>query len=147
ALIAAGVYTTRKWNSGCDVSKRTFAILSLPCPVCLAAIFIACSILASNIGLGGIAIGIIVGVTFSVFVIGSSLFFRRLGKTPAALGDAMIFIGLFYILGALLMPAYMKAKQLEITPGSFDLVGTVVPLIALLFIIAIGFAISRVEEQ
>ena len=147
AMVAAGVYTTRKWNSGCDVSKRTFAILSLPCPVCLAAIFIACSILASNIGLGGIAIGIIVGVTFSVFVIVSSLFFRRLGKTPAALGDAMIFIGLFYILGALLMPAYMKTKQLEITSGNFDLAGTVVPLIALLFIIAIGFAIDRTEGR
>jgi predicted transporter len=80
-------------------------------------------------------------------VILSSLFFRRLGKTPAALGDAMIFIGLFYILGALLMPAYMKTKQLEITPGNFDLAGTVVPLIALLFIIAIGFAIGRAEER
>jgi predicted transporter len=59
----------------------------------------------------------------------------------------MIFIGLFYILGALLMPAYMKTKQLEITSGNFDLAGTVVPLIALLFIIAIGFAIDRAEGR
>ncbi len=45
------------------------------------------------------------------------------------------------------MPAYMKTKQLDITPGNFDLAGTVVPLIALLFIIAIGFAINRAEER
>ncbi|MEA1944102.1 MAG: DUF2162 domain-containing protein [Euryarchaeota archaeon] len=147
AMIAAGLYTTKKWNSGCDVSKRTFAILSLPCPVCLAAIFIACSILAANLGLGGVTIGIVVGVTFAVFVIGSSLLFKKLNKTPAALGDAMVFIGLFYILGAVLMPAYMSTKQIEITSSHFDLAGTVIPLTLLLLVIAVGFVIDRTQEH
>ena len=147
AMITAGLYTTKKWNSGCDVSKRTFAILSLPCPVCLAAIFIACSILAANIGLGGIAIGVIIGVTFAVFVIGSSLVFRKLNKTPDALGDAMVFVGLFYILGAVLMPAYMSTRQIAITPSPIDLAGTLIPLTLLLLVIAAGFVVDRTQEH
>ena len=146
ALIAAGLYTTKKWNSGCDVSKRTFAVLSLPCPVCLAAIFIACSILAANLGIGGVTIGIIIGVTFAAFTIGSALILKRLNKSPGALGDVMIFIGLFYILGAILMPAYMSTKELQITPTHFDLAGTVIPLFVLALVIVMGFVIDRSQE-
>lgn len=147
AMITAGLYTVKKWNCGCDVSKRTFAILSLPCPVCLAAIFIACSILAMNIGLNGITIGAIVGMTFFALVIGSSLFFRKLNRSPGALGDVMVFLGIFYILGAILMPAYLKTKALQITPLHFSMTETIIPLTMLSIIILIGFVASRAEGR
>lgn len=37
-LIVAGVYTQKKWNAGKDVSRHTFLAISMPCPVCLAAL-------------------------------------------------------------------------------------------------------------
>jgi predicted transporter len=33
-LIGAGIYTQKKWNCGHDVSKKTFLVISVPCPVC-----------------------------------------------------------------------------------------------------------------
>ena len=58
----------------------------------------------------------------------------------------MVFVGIFYILGALIMPAYLKAKQLHITSTQFNLAGTIIPLTLLLVIMAAGFVISRRQE-
>ena len=86
-------------------------------------------------------------VSIAIFGIGSSLVFRKLNKTPDALGDAMVFVGLFYILGAVLMPAYMSTRQIAITPSPINLAGTLIPLTLLLLVIAAGFVVDRTQEH
>lgn len=137
-LVGAGIYTSKKWNCGCDVSKHTFMFLSLPCPVCLAALFLSCMVLVTTLEVKGIWIGILVGIVFFISVISSAYVFRRMGKKPDTLGSIMLFLGIFYMLGVLLIPAYMKTQSINLESTSYESVGLLPLLVAATFILA-GF--------
>ncbi|MDK2825615.1 Predicted transporter [Methanolobus vulcani] len=145
-LITAGVYTQKKWNCGHDVSKKTFLVISVPCPVCLTALFVSCMILASTLEMSGWKVGIIVGLVFFISVISSTFIFRKMKRTPEDLGTAMMFLGLFYLLGAMIVPAYIKAKKLSMefsTGGDFE----IVPLLILSIFIIGGYALNSIRGQ
>ena len=88
-LIVAGIYTQKKWNSGKDVSRHTFLVISMPCPVCLGALALSCMLL-SELSISGIKIGLLVGIAFFIAIVGSSFFsgWKIVGKTPETLGSA-----------------------------------------------------------
>jgi predicted transporter len=140
-LIGAGIYTQKKWSCGHDVSRRTFLFISVPCPVCLTALFVSCMILASTLGWSGIKIGIFVGSIFFIMVLCSTWIFRKMHRTPEDLGAVMMFLGIFYLLGSMLVPAYIKAKQLSMvsTGGEVD----IVPLLVLCGLIICGYVIGN----
>lgn len=143
-LIGAGIYTQKKWNSGHDVSRKTFLIISMPCPVCLAALAISCMLLASSLEIGGLKIGLLVGTAFFVSVLASTFLFKKMGKTPETLGSAMLLLGIYYLLGALLIPAYMNTKQMNLTPLEGGDSG-IVPLLVLGIFVLGGFFLERVR--
>ena len=145
-MIAAGIYTQKQWNCGCDVSRRTFIFLSLPCPVCLTALFIATTMLATALDLSGPVIGIIVGSVFFLSALASSLSFKRLGKTPETLGSVMMFLGIFYVLGAVLVPAYMQSKTLIVPQLTMNTGAMLASFAVLLLFITAGFAVHHWRE-
>lgn len=145
-LIAAGIYTQKKWNCGHDVSKKTFLVISVPCPVCLTALFVSCMILASSLGISGWKVGIIVGIVFFISVVSSTFIFRKMNRSPEDLGTVMMFLGIFYMLGAILVPAYIKAKQMNISAiesANFE----ILPLIVFSIFILGGFAFNHMRGQ
>jgi len=142
-MIAAGVYTQKQWNCGCDVSRRTFVFLSLPCPVCLTVLFIAGTMLAATLDLSGTVIGFMVGSLFFFSALVSSLAFQRLGKTPETLGSVMMFLGVFYVLGAVLIPAYMQTKMMTIAPMAVNTDAALASLAVLSMFIAAGFILHH----
>lgn len=145
-LIAAGIYTQKKWNCGLDVSKKTFLVISVPCPVCLTALFVSCMILASTLEISGWKVGVLVGSVFFISVISSTWVFRKMKRTPEDLGTAMMFLGLFYLLGAMIVPAYIKAKKLNMTlssAGEFE----IVPLLIFTIFIIGGYALNSIRGQ
>jgi len=110
-LVALGVLTTRKWNDHCqDISRKTFWALSIPCPACLAASFISCSFLAVLLDMASWKAGLMLGVILFFGIIALSEIFRMTHRTPSALGKVMIFMGLFYILSMLIIPAFLGYK-------------------------------------
>ncbi|WP_094226889.1 DUF2162 domain-containing protein [Methanolobus psychrotolerans] len=145
-LIGAGIYTQKKWSCGHDVSKKTFLVISVPCPVCLTALFVSCMVLASTLEISGWKIGILVGFVFFISVISSTWVFRKMKKTPEDLGTAMMFLGIFYLLGAMVVPAYIKAKKLNMTLSSGGELEIVPLLIFALFIIG-GYALNNIRGQ
>jgi len=145
-MIAAGIHTQKQWNCGCDVSRHTFVFLSLPCPVCLTALFLACTMLAATLELTGVVIGIMVGSVFFLSALVSSLAFQRLGKTPETLGSIMMFVGIFYVLGAVLVPAYMQTKTMTISTLAMDMGATLTSFVALSIFIMAGFILHHREE-
>jgi len=145
-LIGAGIYTQKKWNSGKDVSRHTFLVISMPCPVCLAALAVSCLLLASTLDIGGLKIGLLVGTAFFLAVVGSSLLFRKMGKTPETLGTVMMLLGIYYLLGALMIPAYMKTKMMHLAPLDGGSSG-VLPLLVLGLIILGGFFLGHVRSE
>ena len=143
-LIGTGIYTQKKWHRGRDVSGHTFLVLSMPCPVCLAALAFCCMLLAASLDISGLKIGLLVGTVFFVSVLASSFLFKKMGKTPETLGSAMLLLGIYYLLGALLIPAYMKTKQLNLVPlDGGD--GGIVPLLIFGTVILGGFFLERVR--
>ena len=121
-LIYFGIRTKRQWLSKKrDLSRKTFLWLSIPCPVCLTATFLACTVLAGAIDRSNIVIGAIVGLVFFAGIVIASftvsfLAERSGSKDPSALGTTMILFGLFYMLSPLIIPAYMQAQTVP-TPG------------------------------
>jgi predicted transporter len=145
-LVVAGVYTQKKWSCGTDVSKKTFMVISIPCPVCLTALFISCMILASSLQTTGFRVGILVGAVFFVSIITSTFVFRKMNRDPEDLGTVMMFLGIFYLLGAMIVPAYIKAKQLNISTisgGEID----IFPMFIIFIFIAGGFVLNNVRGQ
>lgn len=145
-LIGTGIYTQKKWNAGRDVSGHTFLVLSMPCPVCLAALTFCCMLLAASLGLSGLKIGLLVGTVFCISVLVSSFGFKRLGKTPESLGSVMLLLGIYYLLGAMIIPSYMKTKQLNLVALSGDGAG-VVPLSLSAVVILGGFLLGHVRSN
>ena len=145
-MIAAGIYTRKQWNCGCDVSRCTFVFLSLLCPVCLSALFIAITMLAAVLDLSGTLIGIIVGSVFFLSTLVSSLSFRSLGKTPETLGSVMMFTGIFYVLGAVIVPAYMQSKTLVVPQLTVDTGVMLASSAVLVLFITLGFAAHHLRE-
>jgi predicted transporter len=152
-LLYFGIRTKRQWLSqGCDLSRKTFLWLSLPCPVCLTALFLACTVLAGAIDRSNIVIGLIVGMVFftgiclSAFSI--SFLARRFGcKDPSALGTAMILFGLFYLLSPLIIPAYMQAQTVQSPNVPMDLGETVLSFSLMAALATIGFARDKYRKS
>lgn len=145
-LLGVGIYTSKKWNCGVDVSHKTFLVISLPCPVCLAALFMSIMLLSNTVEISSALLGLGVGVIFFGSIISSSLVVRRFKKDPTTLGNAMTFLGLFYLMGAVIAPAYMHAKQMGLPTFSgpeFD----IIPFIGFAILILGGFALNRIKTQ
>ena len=145
-LIAAGIYTLKECSCDHDVSKKTFLAISMPCPVCLTALFMSCMILASSLGTSGLRIGLLVGIVFFVSVISSTFVFKKMKRPPEDLGTTMMFLGIFYLLGAMIVPAYIKAKKLDmpaIGGGEFE----ILPLLIFSLFIVGGFVLDKMRGQ
>ncbi|AEH60819.1 membrane transporter [Methanosalsum zhilinae DSM 4017] len=142
-LIGAGIYTQKKWLCGHDVSRKTFLFLAVPCPACLSALILSCIVLATTVTWSGWIIGTFVGAVFFISILSSSWLFGKMNRTPEDLGTVMMFLGLFYLLGAMLIPAYMQSKQLNITAsgGEFQLA----PLLIIAAIVLSSYAINKLK--
>jgi len=139
-LVALGVMTARRWNSHHhDISRKTFWVLSMPCPACLAASFLSCSFLAGLVDIDPWKIGALVGILFFFSIAIFSTALGRIKGTPASLGNAMIFIGIFYILSILLIPAYLNSQKISFLSTSQPLAEIGISYLVILSLVALGF--------
>ena len=101
ALVYFGIETKKRWLSDRkDISRRTFLLMSLPCPACLAATFLACLFFTEIAGVSGIVAGAVAGGIFFAGIVGggagTSWITTKTGtKNPSTLGNVMLFLGLF----------------------------------------------------
>ena len=125
-LLFGGIATMKKWHAGCDISNKTFLIMVFPCPVCMSALLVSCVALSTVTELNGILIGAIVGIVFILSIIITTAAMKNLNKitkllkinfngTPDTLGAVMVFIGLFYLIAAIMIPAYISAGAAKST--------------------------------
>jgi len=152
-LIYFGVRTKKEWLSDrCDLSRKSFLWLSLPCPVCLTSLFLACTVLSDAIDLSNIIIGAMIGMIFFTGVCLSSFSIAFTAKkfnykNPSALGTVMILFGLFYLLSPLIIPAYMQAQTVQ-TPCIRVDYSEIVLSISLMAVLAIiGFTKDKYRRS
>lgn len=139
-LVVLGVITARNWNCHHhDISRKTFWALSMPCPACLAASFISCSFLAGLVEIDPWKIGALVGLLFFICITIFSSALGRIKGTPSSLGNAMILLGLFYILSILLIPAYLNSQKISFLSQSLPLAEMWLSYLTILSLVALGF--------
>lgn len=139
-LVALGVMTAKNWNSHHhDISRKTFWILSLPCPACLAASFISCSFLAGIVKIEPWKIGVVVGLIFFFSIAAFSGFLGRIKRAPSAMGHAMIFLGLFYLMSMLIIPAYLNSQKISFVPTDLQFMEVAYSYLTILSIVGLGF--------
>ena len=142
-LVALGVLTAREWNQKSnDISRKTFWALSLPCPACLAATFLSCSMIATLLDLPPWKVGLGMGIIFLTAIVALSNSLGRIKKAPSRLGDVMIFIGLFYLLSILVIPAYLRSQSIPFVPMTIPSSDLIVSYLFISSLVALGF-ISR----
>ncbi len=142
-LLVLGLYTVKKWiRSKEDITRKTFVLMAIPCPVCGATMFIACAFLMI-LGLSSVTVGLLVGGVFFVSIIGLTFGIRELkvrkNLNPSSLGVVMIFFGLLYFLSLLLIPAYLPVKDMEINIAGVPANDVIAGLLFMLVMIAVGF--------
>ncbi|MDR2944017.1 MAG: DUF2162 domain-containing protein [Methanosarcinales archaeon] len=161
-LLGGGIITMKKWHSGCDVSNKTFLIMVLPCPVCMAALLVSCVALSTVVELNGIIIGALVGVVFVISILVTTFILKNLNKimkkvkinftgTPDTLGAIMVFIGLFYLIAAIMIPAYISAgaarSNMPIVFGTAELTVLIGVCLLILFGTVLTAAADKSRER
>ncbi|MEA1894923.1 MAG: DUF2162 family putative transporter [Euryarchaeota archaeon] len=147
SLLVVGFYTVRKWNqTKKDVSRRTFLLMALPCPVSLATIFLTCAFLMIA-GMSALKTGLLVGGVFfsTIIVITTVLRRTRFSKKPSNLGSMMIFFGLLYFLSILLVPAYLPVSEMDISIKGFPVSDMIPGFLFILLMTSIGFMRGRIR--
>lgn len=146
SLLTLGLYTIRKWNQKSDVSRKTFLLMAVPCPVSLATMFLTCAFLMIT-GMKAINAGLLVGGIFFISIIGITTVLRRsrFNKKPSNLGTIMIFFGLLYLLSILLVPAYLPVSEMQISIADFPVDDMIPGFIFIFIMIALGFIRSRIK--
>ena len=159
-LLFGGVATMKKWHAGCDISNKTFLILVLPCPVCMSALLVSCVALSTVLELNGLILGAIVGLVFCISILVTTFVMKNLSKitkvlkidfegTPDTLGAIMVFIGLFYLIAAIMIPAYISvgAAQATTTSAASFGIAELSMLTGTFLLIAFGAVLTYAAEK
>ena len=152
-LVYFGIKTKKEWLSrGKDVSRKTFLLLSIPCPACLTATFLACLMLSQLSGISHLWIGILVGVIFFIGVCGFSFAVSSVAalfgvKNPSSLGTAMILFGLFYLLSLLIIPAYIQAESIPVPQSTVNSHEVMLSLVVMSLLVGIGVLVDRARRR
>ncbi|HJH26917.1 MAG TPA: hypothetical protein C5S37_09160 [Methanophagales archaeon] len=144
-MLVLGLYTIKKWvRSKKDITRKTFLLMAIPCPVCGATMFIACAFLII-MGMGSLEVGMLVGGVFFVSITGMTFGIRKLKErkslnlNPSSLGGVMMFFGLLYFLSLLLIPAYLPVRDMELNIAGIPASDVILGLLFMVTLIAIGF--------
>ncbi|MCD4846106.1 MAG: DUF2162 family putative transporter [Methanosarcinales archaeon] len=147
-LLTLGFYTLKKWKEKKNVSKKTFLLMILPCPVSLVTIFMTCAFFIIT-GMEAIKVGILVGGIFSLSIIGITMLIQRskLDKTPSNLGAVMIFFGMLYLLSIIFIPAYLAVYDMNIVVEGFSGKNMMSGYLLAAFLIFIGFIYGQIINK
>lgn|GEM_PF-194590 len=147
-LLTLGLYTIRKWKDKRDISRRTFLLMALPCPVSLATMFMTCAFFIIT-GMEVVKVGLLVGSIFVLSILGMTFVIRRSGfeKRPSNLGTVMIFFGMLYLLSIVLMPAYLPVHDMNIGIEGFSTEDMTIGFLFAAIMVLIGFVIERIKNR
>jgi predicted transporter len=146
-MLVLGLYTIKKWvRSKKDITRKTFLLMAIPCPICGATMFIACAFLII-MGMGSLEVGMLVGGVFFVSITGMTFGIRKLKErknlSPSSFGGVMMFFGLLYFLSLLLIPAYLPVRDMELNIAGIPASDVLIGLLFMVTLIAIGFIKNR----
>jgi predicted transporter len=147
-LLTLGLYTIRKWKDKRDVSKRTFLLMALPCPVSVVTMFMTCAFFIIT-RMGAVKVGLLVGGIFSLSILGITFTIQKssIEKSPSNLGTVMIFFGMLYLLSIVLIPAYLPVYNMNIVIAGVSTEDMISGSLFAAVMIFIGFLVERIKNR
>lgn len=144
-LVALGMLTLREWRRfGTDISRKTFWALSIPCPACMAATFLSCSVLADLLNISPAKIGAAVGVMLFITISSISMLLRRVRGGPGIIGNVMMLLGGFYIISIMLLPSYIQMQREILRCAPPEMNSELIPAyLILIMLISLGYVIRK----
>lgn len=150
-MILAGIFSIREWKSHQrNTTKATCFAVIAPCPCCFGTIVVTVLLVAPTVGLGvpelSRYVAVALGATIIVAYFASKYFVKLIKKPyPIVLGNFMFFLGLYFLVSALVIPniATVLGKKVG---GGIDLlsVGTLIIILLITGVLfAVGLLINR----
>jgi predicted transporter len=124
-LTAWGLAVMRAAALGRRVKKTGGILLLVPCPICLSAMLLSCSIASVLAGIDPVKAGLLMAMLFTLGILAAGLLARaqmrrhaQSGRGTLLLGFAMTMVGLYFAVSIIVVPLYSKAKAVVATTGS-----------------------------
>lgn len=144
-LLLLGIYTVKKWQKGTDVSRQSFWVLVVPCPLLVVSVMLATGLLSEIFQLSSLRIGILIGSVFFVVIVATSFYLRRWKDAPLILGKLMTAAGLSLLVAVLLLPTYF-ANGLYVSTSFEEIMPVkdfLIPIVFYATFIFLGFIKGR----
>lgn len=149
-MVLAGIFTIREWKVfERDTSKATCIAVVAPCPCCFGSIIVSILLVSPTVGLGPFSlskyIALALMITIIVFYFLSKSIVNKLKKPyPIILGNFMLFLGMYFLASALVLPNIASVITKKMGPISIaSPTQMIIMSIAIVILIIAGYQINR----
>ncbi|MDI6645130.1 MAG: DUF2162 domain-containing protein [Methanobacteriaceae archaeon] len=149
-IFYAGFRTVKEWKiHKKNQAKASCMAMVAPCPCCFGAILATIVLVSPLIGISTFSIGVYAALFLSITIGISYLASNYIIKMtqlpyPILLGNYMIFVGLYFLAAAIILPNINSVLSSQITPLEIPSVITIFyVVVALLALTAVGVYISK----
>lgn len=149
-MIIAGLLTIREWKvHEKNTSKAAAIAVVAPCPCCFLSIVVSILLVAPTVGLGAFNLSQYVALALAIVIIisyfASGLFMKVVKKPyPIVLGNFMFFLGLYFLVSALIIPNISSVMTKSMGKINITDVGSIIWVVLLcIILIASGIFITK----